>query len=199
MGTTYFVANTTKRQYFDPGSINDVENPKRSGILWGLSGHALALLLLPDCRQDFYLESWIGDGLVLVGDESEPNRIEQLRPFQQDAEQDAYHIVTEQFDNISLNLIAQLCKRDELLDHFFACAERENCTFVNLAHIVMHLSVPHIESKFIARFGPNWRGRYIDTLKSESWHYPLPMTPESRKLPRPNIVRAEDVIRNADG
>ena len=194
MGTTYFVANSSKRQYFDPDYVGGSENTDRSGILWGLSGHALAQLLMPKCRLDFHLESWIADPLVLIGDDGEPNAIEQLIPFQETPDQDAYHIVTEQFDNITLNLIALLCKRDDLMQSFLDHADRHYYAFVNLAHAIMYLGAAHIESAFVNRFGTDWRGRYNETLKSEPWHYPLPMTPESKQVRGPHVLRAVDVI-----
>ena len=182
MGTTYYVANSAKRQYFDPGWVGGwEETTKRSGILWGLSGHALAHLLLPDITLEFYLESWIGDSIFLVGDDSEPNSIVPLKPFQQEADQDAYHIVTEQFDNISLNLIAHLCKHSCVLDYFLDDADQNYYAFVNLAHTIMNLPCPHIEMPFVRRFGTDWRLRYIECLKAEPWRFPLPMTPESKR------------------
>lgn len=179
MGTTYFVANLAKRQYFDPSYAGGSENSKRSGVLYGLSGHALGQLLMPRNQLDFYLESWIGDGLVLVGDEGDPNDIEQLKLFQKAPDQDAYHIVTELFDDISLNLIAQLCKRTAFLNHFLDLAEECSWVFMNLAHAFMFLPARSIEFAFIARFGTDWRHRYNDILKSGPY-YPMPMTPASQ-------------------
>jgi hypothetical protein len=195
MGTTYFVANSAKQQYFDPDHTGGSENTKRSGILWGLSGHALAQLLLPEADLGFYLESWIGDPLVLIGDDGQPNDIEMLKPLQQSPDQDAYHLVIEQFDNISINLISQLCKRGCVLDHFLDLAEAHYCAFVNLAHTILYLGARHVETQFIARFGADWPTRYHETLKAEPWHYPLPMTPESKGVRGPNVLRAVDVLR----
>lgn len=171
MGTTYFVANVAKRQYFDPGSICG-GNSKRSGILWGMGGHALALLLLPDAKLDFHLVSWVGDPLVLVGDETSPNSIEVLKPLQHVPEQDAYHIATEQFDDITLNLIALLGKQERALDCLLDSAERHSNDFVHLAHAMMYLSARHIEIAFIKRFGANWRDRYDSILASEPHSHP---------------------------
>lgn len=195
MGTTYLLTNCSKRQYFDPNQFDGAENTKRSGILWGLSGHALAQLLLPQCRLDFHLEPWIGDALVLLGDDCEPNSIELLKPFQATADEHAYHIATEQFDNITLNLVAVLCKRDNLMEHFLDNAEQHYHGFVNLAHIIMYLGAFHIELAVVNRFGKDWRDRYHETLQSEPWHYPLPMTPESRNTRRSHVLRAIDVVR----
>ena len=195
MGTTYFVCNSAKRQYFDPDGMGSGENSKRSGVLWGLSGHALAHLLLPGAELGFHLTSWIGDPLFLVGDNVEPNTIDHLRPFQQGPDQDAYHIVTEQFDNITLNLIAYLCRNRIQLEHFLNDAEQWPHTFINLAHTIAHLSADDLERGFTGRFGLDWKNRYYETLKQEPWHYALPMTPETTATPGPKIIRAVDVLR----
>jgi hypothetical protein len=179
MGTTYFVANVSKRQYFDPGAMGWEENTKRSGILWGLSGHALALLLLPDVKLEFHLVPWIGDPLVLVGDENSANSIDLLRPFQRAMEQDAYHIVTEQFVDISLNLISLLCKTSHVLSFLLDSAEQSTETFVDLAHTIMYLPAKHIEIEFAKRFGTNWRDRYTASVAREPWHCRMPMTTRS--------------------
>jgi hypothetical protein len=197
MGTTFFLANIAKRQYFDPSDAGGAENTKRSGILWGMSGHALAQLLLPDADLGFSLESWIGDPLVLVGDECDPNTIDLLKPFQDTLDQDSYHIVTEQFDNISLNLIAHLCKRREPFHHFLDVAVQDDGAFVNLAHTILYLGAKHIELGLIARFGADWRDRYHEILKAMPYHYPLPLTPESKGRRGPHVVRAADVLGHA--
>lgn len=180
MGTTYFAANCSKRQYFDPDHVGGSENTKQSGILWGLSGHALGLLLMPDYPLDFHLESWLGDALVLVGDEGEPNTISRLEPFQTESNQSAYEIVTQRFDDITLNLIALLCKRQILMEHFLNEADQHKRVFVNLAHIIIHLQGSQLEREFISRFGDDWRRRYKEAIDSEPWHYPMPMIPRTK-------------------
>jgi len=196
MGTTYFVANTAKRQYFDPGHVGGSENTKRSGILRGLGGHALAQRLLPDADLHFHLEPWIGDPLVLVGDDAEPSEIELLKPFQRSIE-DAYHIVTEQFDDITINLIAHLCTRPFILEEFVELAEKEYHVFLNLAHAVTYLRAPHIEIELEKRFGKDWRKRYYEILKAEPFHYPVPMTPETKQTPGPHVLKAVDALKAA--
>jgi hypothetical protein len=195
MGTTFLVANSAKRQYFDPDGMGSKENSKRSGILWGLSGHALGQLLRPDAQLGYYLDTWIGDPLFLVGDEAEPNSIAHLRRFQGSPEQDAWHIVTEQFDNITLNLIAFLCNHPAVMGYFLDDAKESSYTFLSLIHTMTHLSASHIESAVVREFGADWRDRYYAVLNEEPFHYPLPMTPQTRAGQAPKIVRAVDVIR----
>lgn len=197
MGTTYFVANTAKRQYFDPGHAGGSENSKRSGILRGLGGHALAQLLLPGNDLHFHLETWIGDPLVLVGDDTETNEIELLKPFQRDAEQDAYHIVTEQFDDVTINLIAQLCTCERILDDFLGLAELEYHVFLNLAHAAIYLKASHVEIALQQRFGSDWQKRYYEILRKEPFHYPMPMTPATKHTPGPHVLRAIDALKAA--
>jgi hypothetical protein len=181
MGTTYFVANTTKKQYFDP-DIDGSENTKRKGVLWGLSGHALGQLLLPGAKLDFHLEPWIGDSLVLVGDQAEPNSIELLRPFQLNPDQDAYHIVTEQFDNITINLIAYMCKSDAIRDRLLENAAKQYWTLINLAHAVFYMGAPHIEQALVERFGDSWTKRYQEALRQHgALDCTLPLTPDNKR------------------
>jgi len=201
MGTTYFVANSAKQQYFDPDDAGGSECTRRNRILWGLSGHALGVLLLPDVKLEFHLELWIGDPLVLVGDYPQPDPTKQFAPFQQDATQetddvvDAYDIVTKQFGNVTLNLIAQLCKLDSFtaMDHFLSEAERCERVFLNLVHSFTYLKkARHIEMAVVERFGAEWCQKYIDALGKTGGYYPLPMTPENNG--QRQFVRAADVL-----
>jgi hypothetical protein len=196
MGTQYFVANAAKRQYFDPGRLGSAENTKRSGVLWGLSGHALAELLLPGADLGFYLSSWIGDPLFLFGDDATPNSIALLTPLQKSSKEQAYQIVTQSFDNVSINLIAQLCRSPITRDYMLDEAERKGPTFVDIVHAFTYLAHADLDLAVNMRFGANWRERYYATLRAEPWHYPLPLTPETSAREKPCVVRAIDLLRS---
>lgn len=68
MGEYLRVANASKRQYFDPFHFGG--GTKRSSFLYGLSGFALGRLLSGELDSGFWLESWAGDAIYIVGDET---------------------------------------------------------------------------------------------------------------------------------
>ena len=70
---------------------------------------------------------------------------EQLHAFQNSSNESAYQIVTQNFSDISLNLVAWLCKKDTFLTEYLEHADNHYFAFVNLAHIVMHLESPHVD------------------------------------------------------
>ena len=177
MGVTYIVANSSKRQYFDPDSIGVSENTKWSGILRGISGHALAHLLRPNHALRFHLQSWIGDEFFLAGDTYSPNELEQLMPYQMGTDNE-WTIVTTHFDNISLNLLAEMSQRTEILDEFIEVANESNVMLINLVNAMIGLNAKHIEHAVVSSFGNDWRKRYHTALESCDWHvYPQPMIP----------------------
>jgi len=187
MSASYFAINVTKRQYFDPFDI-DEHGSNRRDVLNGISGLALAKLLIPSERLEFHLEPWIGDTLVLASDYEQHENLICLSPFEE-SDQFLDDIFVEKFQNITLNLIAHLCKNHDLLEYFLNHATEYYRGFVNLVHIVTHLHAPAIESGIVDRFGPDWRSQYNETLKREPLHYPLPMTEESKNSGTANILR----------
>ncbi len=177
MGITYILANSSKRQYFDPDSIGIAENTKWHGILWGVSGHALAHLLRPNCELQFHLKSWIGDDFFLVSDTGEANRIEQLRPFGTGTEEE-WTIVTTQFDDISLNLISLMSLRPELLELFIANAKKSDSMLVSLVNAMTGLDANHLESAIVSNFGNDWPRHYKKALSnSPRSRHRQPMVP----------------------
>lgn len=188
MGICYFVANTLKRQYFDPGWFG--ENTKRSGILAGMGGHTLAQLLLPDNPLDFHLSSWIGDPLVLVGDD-DPKPIDLLVPYADHPSDEPYDIIKRHFDDITLNLIAFMSKSRSVVEK----AKTDAYLLINLVHAALYLPAPHIEQELLRQMGENWRDRFEEALRANVHFHPLPWTPALEYLPRPrSICRGQFVL-----
>ena len=176
MGVTYIVANSSKRQYFSPDSFGVLENTKWSGILRGISGHALAHLLRPNFTLGFHLQSWVGDEFFLAGDTD--SQIKQLTPYQTGTFNE-WEVVTTHFDDISLNLLAEMSLRTGLLNEFIEAAHESEIMLINLVNTMTGLNATHIETAVVSRFGTDWRKRYNVALKSCGWRdYPQPMIPE---------------------
>jgi len=177
MGINYIVANLTRRQFFDPDDVGGSENTKWPGILRGDSAHALAHLLTLDHRLEYHLTHWVGDQFFLVGDTDSCVVPRELVHLAVSDDESPYETVKSQFSDISLNLIAEICARAEMLEKFIELASRNTTVFVNLAHIVLYLDAPAIQSSFVARFGTDWRKRYNEITKEKPWHSPRPMLP----------------------
>jgi hypothetical protein len=178
MGTTYLVVNTTKRQYFDPGQMG---NSKYSGLLHGIGGHALAVLLFPreKCRAGFLIESWAGDSLYIIGDEPEEKPFPGLARSA-DESRSAYEVVTQEYDEITLNLIASILGDYGVLDWYLEQADKHDHYFLTLANIVLYVD-PEFARLFEQRYGKGWPRRYQKALQACAEHCPMPMTQENRK------------------
>jgi len=177
MGITYVVVNTAKRQYLSP-----IENAKLHGLLWGFDGNALAHLLAGVVDAELLLDSWAGDPLFLVNDEPNPNRLSSLCPQNGDDNRSAYDIVTLEYDDITLNVIASVCQWHRAhMDYFLEDAESSDTTFIMLAHIVIHLSPPKFVKAFEGHFGKDWPSRYKRVVARHGWHRPMPLTDANRK------------------
>jgi hypothetical protein len=184
MGITYLVANTAKRQYLDP-----IGNGKLHGLLWGFDGNALAHLLAGVVDAELLLDSWAGDPLFLVDDEPNPNRLPSLSPKTHD-NRSAYEIVTQEYDNITLNVVASVFQRYEAhRDFFFEDAESSDTTFIMLADIAIHLSPPKFVRMFEAHFGKGWPSRYKRAVARHGWHRPMPLIIANRKNPPSTTVQ----------
>jgi len=169
MATTFFIANLTKRQFFEPDVVGGSENTKWHAILRGISGHALAHLISSDLDLQFGLQTWIGDCFFLVGDEDHskvPNELFELRTEENEA---PFWIVKNQFSDISLNLIAQMSLRRGMLDDFIELAAKHDDTFVDLANIALACESSELAKRFRREFGTDWRGRYNKVLKETPW------------------------------
>lgn len=65
MGIYYLVVNTTKKEFFDPGCL--ASDSKWNGLLYGISGHGLAALLMDTPGQEVE-GRWAGDALYVLAD-----------------------------------------------------------------------------------------------------------------------------------
>lgn len=166
MGVTYIVANSTKLQYFDPGRVGINENTRWPSLLRGLSGHALAHLIRPLDDQDvgFHLTSWIGDDFFTVSDSGAADANPYLKPFHSDDDCE-WTTVTENFEDISLNLIAVLCLQREILEVFIDKAKSSDEVLICLVHSMTGLNATHIESAIVERFGVDWSRHYKNAMK----------------------------------
>ncbi len=115
MGTGYLIVNPAKRQFFDPPQFGD--NGRNSGVLIGCHATALAFLV---CQSNYPLRlgilqgSWVGDRVILAGDNSEP--LEDFRTHASDEDRqhgDWYRLACNEFENISGKLIVLLADSDD--------------------------------------------------------------------------------------
>lgn len=165
MGATYLVVNTTKRQFFDPDVVGVSENTKAGGILWGLSGHALAQLLFLNGPRNYHLTSWVGDTFFLFGDGDESTLPRELLELGHDSEEPIFQLVVRHYADISLNLLAALCERTDLCQHYVACSEHNDQTYVALCQVLTSFATPRLEATFVDRFGQFWRKRMQSILR----------------------------------
>jgi len=169
MATTYFIANLSKRQFFEPDVVGGSENTKWHAILRGGSAHALAHLLSLDVDLQFGLQAWIGDAFFLVGDEDHSKVPKGLLELSATKNEAPFWIVKNQFSDISLNLVAQMCLRRGMLDHFIELATKYDSNFVDLAQIVQAGEAHELIKRFLKQFGPDWRKRYNKVIAENPW------------------------------
>ncbi len=179
MGEYLRVANASKSQYFDPFHFG--EGTKRSGFLYGLSGFALGRLLLGELDGRLWLESWAGDALYVVGDESPVSACPLLLELG-DPEESSWHVVKDNFDDITLNVLAFLLNHDLSIRYeLFQAADRDKQLFATIVQAFEQLPIPTVKEAFISRIGGNWRKEYREALSEVHGSLPVAMTPENRK------------------
>lgn len=155
MGEYLCVANASKKQYFDPFHFG--EGTKRSSFLYGLSGFALGRLLSGQLDSGLWLESWAGDALYVVGDESPVSAFPPLAELS-DPDDTSWHVVKDNFDDITLNVLAFLLNHDPFIrDDLFQAADRDKQLFATIVQSFEQLPIPTVKEAFINRVGGNWR------------------------------------------
>ena len=159
MGVSYYIVNATKKQYFRPGDI--LSGDRFTGLLNGLSGHALALLIQDQTpgRSLGVHGLWAGDALYAVGDSSTKSAAHSASSMLDSDGIEAWEILRTEYADITPALIARLCEGDYVED-FLAAAEKDDCLFANLANLMERLETPKLRYAFINRFGKDWRRRY---------------------------------------
>lgn len=161
MGVSYYIVNTTKRQYFVPWRL--LSGDRFSGLLTGISGHALALLIR-DGRGD-----WCGDALYAVGDCYQKSAVHDNCTQSYPANTEASEILHAEYVDITVALIGELCERDDLAEDFLNAAQTDDDLFITLAIMVKHFDFPRLRGLFMEKFRKDWRRRYNQAMAKSGW------------------------------
>jgi hypothetical protein len=166
MGASYYIVNTTKRQFFCPGDL--LSGDRFTGLLNGLSGHAVAVLI-QDNRQGA-IGLWAGDALYAIGDSSLESAVHRASSGSYREGIEAWEILRSEFLNITSALVAYLCEHD-FGEGFLKAAESNEILFVNLANLVEQHGLKKFGHAFLKYFGSDWRRRYDQTVRQlDEWH-----------------------------
>lgn len=112
MGMYYFVVNTSKREFFDPGCL--ASDSKWDGLLYGISGEALSVLLM-DVRGEVE-GRWAGDSLYVLADESSAGVLHEVERGLPPGRNSALDILETRYTDITPLLFDHLRQKPEFAD-----------------------------------------------------------------------------------
>ena len=173
MGQYFLVVNTAKRQYLDAARFG--ENNKRSGILLGKHGAAVALLLLdatkrPDSHH--LVGSWVGDPVVVTGDYAEPNSAGLQTSSESDPSRNLYGLAREEFEDISREAMLMLiADQEDWAAQFARDIDYSGSLLIELGQLVFNYHCEPLREALEKTLGNDWPKRYREVCDKSGGRY----------------------------
>jgi hypothetical protein len=160
MGEYFLIVNPAKRQYID--AFHFGESIKFNGILRGKHATALALLICDEAQAIPPLGgTWAGDPLVVTGDSAPANTAGVTTATSSHPDRNLYRLAQEEFENISLQMIAMLCERDHTsADEFAERARTDKHLLAELGEVVFQIGCPPLQAALKDTLGSDWTKHY---------------------------------------
>jgi hypothetical protein len=173
MGVYYLVVNPVRREFLDPSRFG--EGIKFSSVLGG----PFCCLALKQLICDGYGGAWIGDPVVLAGDDSgPPNPAGIVTGTPMDPYRNMNRKAREEFANISYRCIADISciahLSDSVTSQLVDRAAADPSFLIDLINVTFQYRLPHVDFAIRERFGTQWRREYDRAVRLHPDYQPLP-------------------------
>lgn len=157
MDVHYHIVDTIRKEYLDPGSL--LSDSRWHKLLYGLSGHAMAILLRD---ADGIVEGrWAGDPLYAVGDTHTQTILHRLELEEEcNKNVSALDILRDKYVDITPLLIAHLCEDLGIKEKFLQAADSDPVMLIDLMNIAQYLGAKDLRGAIVQRYGKDWHELY---------------------------------------
>ena len=184
MGTSYYIVNTSKRQYLQPSRFNESSNI--SGYMDGHHATAVALLVCRKLSEEHVgseglAGTWSGDSIWRATDTDRPD-MHNIRTSKLGFEgRNLYGLAADEYENISYRAVAMLCDwsnpssprsgvaadlamhaKSKWSEYGEDAGFMRILPFFNLGNAVAYEKYGTLDEALIECFGADWRRKYVE-------------------------------------